>query len=193
MNIIEEIAKENIEVNLKARGIDPERLHVVMDKETNTATFLLYNYSGQLVGFQRYNPQGTKKHEKDPMLMKYFTFLGDEGKLKKTGVWGLDSIGVEDRYLFVTEGIFDITKIHNLGLPGIAVLSNDPRPLKPWLRAMNKKVIAIMDNDAAGSKLRHIASVSFTVPDPYKDLGEMPEHEVEVFIREVLTKAAVQG
>lgn len=179
---------------LLSRGVDPNRTHVVIDEQSGFATFLLYNLSGQLVGYQQVNPEGDKNirakkssqtKQSLSSLMKYFTFVGNEGKTKKIAVWGTDTIGHEG-HVFVTEGVFDIAKVHNFGEPGIAVLSNNPKQLRPWFKAMGKLVIAINDNDAAGSKLSGIADVNYSVPDPYKDLGEMTQEEANEFLSGII-------
>ena len=188
-----QVLSESIEDHLRSRGLDPNRSTVVVDKKTGYATFLLFNLSGQLVGYQQYNPEGDKKvngrrknGKFDMDLAKYFTYIGDEGKTKKIAVWGTDTLYPEDNFMFITEGIFDVVKIHNAGYPGIAVLANRPLPLRAWFKALGKTVIAIEDNDAAGSNLRSVADLHFTVPDPYKDLGDMPQNEVTEFIEKIV-------
>ena len=191
---IQLIVTESISDHLRSRGMDPDRPTVVVDEKTGTATFLLYDLGGRRVGYQQYNPEGSKKisghgkqaGEKD--LAKYFTFVGDEGKVKKLAVWGVDTMDPDDPILFVTEGVFDIVKVHNAGYPGIAVLCNNPQPLRAWFRAMGKVTVAIEDNDSSGSKLRNVCDLHFTVPDPYKDLGDMPQDEVNQFLVSILSR-----
>jgi hypothetical protein len=187
-----------IEKHLLSRGVDPNKTAVIIDEESGFATFLLYNLSGQLVGYQQYNPKGTKdfpgrgKHaskfsEDQKSLMKYYTYIGRGGdkSTHKIAVWGVETLD-ERQYLFVTEGIFDAIKVKNAGHPVIAVLANHPKPLRDWFRALAKFVIAIEDNDAAGKKLSTVADASYVVPEPYHDLGDMPQEEVNVFIKKIL-------
>lgn len=54
--------------HLRERGIDPDSTDVVIDEESGIATFLLYNLSGKLVGYQRYNPKGDKKDHRSYYL-----------------------------------------------------------------------------------------------------------------------------
>lgn len=175
--------EEDIEQHLKSRGLDPEKTKVITDLATNTAVFLLYNLSGKLVGFQQYYPQGPKnmKAGMDPRLAKYFTWVTREGNKKSLAVWGLETVDKRP-FMFLTEGIFDAIKLQNEGLPAIAVLGNDPKMLRPWLKAMQKYVIAITDNDAAGRKLKKLADLSLSTPEPYKDLGEMPQDEISTWL-----------
>ena len=70
----------NLLTHLKSRGVDPESTDVIMDDETGIATFLLYNLSGQLVGYQRYNPNGDKKGRGDDLASKYFVYVTKESE-----------------------------------------------------------------------------------------------------------------
>lgn len=198
-NVLREYVKnlvvEGISDHLRSRGLDPNRSTVIVDEKTGFATFLLYNTSGVLCGYQQYNPEGDKKingHSKcgkfDRDLAKYFTFVGDEGRVKKLAVWGVDTIDPDEPLLFITEGVFDIVKVHNAGYPGIAVLCNNPQPLKAWFKALGKTTVALEDNDEAGSNLRKICDKHFTVPDPYKDLGDMPQNEATIFIESIIAQ-----
>jgi len=185
--------------HLRDRGVDPNRTHVIVDEDAGLATFILYNLSGQIVGFQQYNPAGEKLRAdtnkliqranelgvKPSDLMRYFTKIFDEGTTKKIGVWGAETLD-ERLYVFVVEGVFDAVKIQNTGEPCIAVLSNNPLPLRPWFRSLGKKMIGVLDNDAAGSKLANIVDMKMIVPNPYKDLGEMPQDEVHTLIMNFL-------
>ena len=178
---------EDIEDHLRSRGLDPKKTQVIMDKETGKATFLLYNLSGQLVGYQRYNPAGTKTKNNDPVLGKYFIYVTKESeKSSKIAVWGMETVYEHSKIVFVVEGIFDAIKIHNAGYPAVAVLSNNPKILKSWFTILGKASIAILDNDKAGSTLKNVTNRYVVVPDPYKDLGDMPQEEVTQFIKQIL-------
>lgn len=178
----------NLLTHLKSRGVDPESTDVIMDDETGIATFLLYNLSGQLVGYQRYNPNGDKKGRGDDLASKYFVYVTKESEhSSKIAVWGLQYIDPNKSHIFVTEGIFDAIKIKNAGHPVVAVLTNNPLPLKAWFKSMSKTIIAITDNDAAGQKLSKFGDVSFTVPEPYKDLGDMPQDKVNKFVEDIMS------
>lgn len=174
---------DDIEQHLRKRGLDPDKIQVIMDKESNIATFLLYNLSGQLVGYQKYNPNGDKKIHNNGQLGKYFSYITKESdKSSKIAVWGVESISKDDPNLFVTEGIFDAVKLRNAGHPTVAVLTNNPKILRSWFMALNKRTIAILDNDVAGKKLGNLTDESYTVPKPFNDLGEMSQQEVNEFL-----------
>lgn len=182
----------NIEQHLKDRGVDPDKIEVIFDKKSNIANFLLYNMSGQLIGFQQYNPNKPKQHYKGEIhkdLVKYYTYISKEGSGRDSfiAVWGLQNIDlIKDKEIWITEGIFDAVKLVNAGLPALATLTATPsKQLKQWFRITGKKIIAILDSDATGSKLRSAANISYVVPKPYKDLGEMPQKEVNSFIDDI--------
>ena len=183
---------KNIEQHLKDRGVDPDKIKVIVDKESNIANFLLYNLSGQLIGYQQYNPNKPKEHYKGEWgkdLVKYYTYVSKEGTGKDTfiSVWGLQNIDFDtDKEIWITEGIFDAVKLVNAGLPALAVLTSTPSSqLKQWFRITGKKIIAILDSDDAGSKLKSTADVAYVTPKPYKDLGEMPQKEVNEFVADI--------
>lgn len=187
-----------LEAHLRDRGVDPSRTFVIVDEDAGLATFLLYNLSGQLVGFQQYNPAGEKANGKSLVnkakelgvrpseLMRYFTRVADERGTKKVAVWGTETLD-ERPYVFITEGIFDAVKVHNAGHPCIAVLANRPMQLRPWLHALGKRIIAIIDSDAAGRGLKSIADEDISVPEGYKDLGDMPQQDVDELIERELS------
>lgn len=187
--------QESIIDHLKERGVDLEKTKVILDIENNYATFFLYNLSGQLVGYQFYNPKGDKKlggqnqSKFDKALMKYYTYATGKNDEKHLAVYGLETYKMNYPYLFITEGLFDAIKIHNAGYPAIAVLSNNPRrDMKSWLRSLPQETIAIIDNDEnlSGNKLIKFSDFSFKTPDPYKDLGDMPQNEVNSFLTDCL-------
>ena len=180
--------EDDIVRHLKDRGVDTNKTHVYVDPTSNMATFPVYDNNGRMVGYQQYNPLGDKKQRKgvDPKDLKYFSYLSEE--FKRNGVWGLESLGRADRFMFVTEGIFDAVKIHNAGYPAIAVMGNaGTNELKAQMQFWPYS-IAILDNDEnqAGNLLAKMTDTSFMTPDPYNDLGDMPQEEVNLFIQGIV-------
>ena len=185
--------KYDILSHLKDRGIDPDKTKVVIDEKTNDVYFYLYNLSSQMVGFQKYNPNYVKTGQSnldDPRMAKYFTWVSDEGKGKSIAVWGLESFDImNDKYIFITEGIFDIARIHEAGFPGIAVLCNNPSDsLKNWLSILPQKKIVIYDNDDAGIKLKKIGDYAYTVTD-VKDINDLNPSDAKKFLEDCLIKS----
>lgn len=182
----------DIITHLKGRGVDPNQTRVIIDEKTEDVYFFLYNLSGQMVGFQKYNPNYLKTGQTkldDPRMVKYFTWVTEEGKGKSIGVWGLESTQFGDDYIFITEGIFDAARIHEAGLPAIAVLCNNPSDsLKSWLATLPQKKIVIYDNDAPGRKLMKVGDFSYTVPRD-KDVNDLTPEEAKVFLDQCLEKS----
>jgi hypothetical protein len=179
---------DSIEQHLQDRGVDLSKTRVYVDPSTNVATFPLWNLSGQLVGFQRYNPRGDKK-DRGTDNAKYSIYVSKTApNHSKLAVWGLESLDNEPGdVIFLTEGIFDAVKIQNAGYPCLAVLSNDPKQLKSWLSIMRQthKIVVIADNDAAGAKLSKLGDNTYSVSTPFKDIGEMDQNSATKWISTV--------
>jgi hypothetical protein len=146
--------------------------------DVSLATFPLWNLSGQLVGYQQYNPFGDKKlRNKDGG--KYYTYAPSA----KDVVWGLESWSYTDT-LFLCEGVFDTCRLTKRGVSALAVFSCDVGyDLKHWLKLVRSSrfVVAVCDNDLAGKKLAKYGHVSETV-EGGKDLGEAPEEFVSKLV-----------
>jgi len=186
----------DIKRHLKSRGIDFDRTRVIVDEENEYATFFLYNLSGKLVGYQRYNPKGvkTKSGGKNTpkSLWRYASHVTDEGKGKAIAVYGLETYKFTDPAIWIVEGIFDAVKLHNENVPAIAVLSNGASPsLVRWLKTLPQTKIVIHDNDQAGNRLKKLGDVSFAIPSRHKDLGDMPQDEVAEFVNDIKTKMKI--
>lgn len=167
-----------IHAHLYARGFDPSKYRVSIDEINGSATFLIWNRLGQLVGFQRYTPRFPKKG-KHPSELCYFTWAT---KPHHT-IWGWEYVPHDTQTLYLTEGIFDAVKLVNAGIPAIALLGNAGSPaVKQYLRWTGYKLIAICDNDEAGKELARAADLWYNVPSGYKDLGDMPQKDVDKWI-----------
>jgi len=186
------LEKYEIISHLKGRGIDPDKTRVIIDEKTNDVYFFLYNLSGQMVGFQKYNKDYQKTGQSnldDPRMAKYFTWVSEEGRGKAIAVWGLESTIFTDKYLFITEGIFDAARIQEAGYPAIAVLCNNPNDsLKGWLETLPQKKIVIYDNDRAGKRLIRFGDDAYTVPHD-KDINDLTPEEAKKFLISCLKKS----
>jgi hypothetical protein len=60
--------------HLKDRHLNVELHRPFVDEVERVATFLLWNLSGQCVGYQQYRPEGEKKPRNNPKQGKYYTF-----------------------------------------------------------------------------------------------------------------------
>lgn len=161
------------------RGMNPDLYRVSINEEENIANFLLFNLSGQIVGYHNYRPDKDKTRNNDPFEGRYFTRV-EKGNMP---VFGLELLNPSDRRIFVVEGIFKASKLHRLGYNAIAVLGATPKPLKNWFYLMNMQwdLIAIGDNDDAGQKLVGLIGNGFISPI---DLDEMTDYSVKELIEQ---------
>ncbi len=136
---------------------------VVSEKE---ATFLLYDLSGRLNGYQVYNPSNLKKAD-NPREAKYFSWLTKY----HSGVWGLEY--PLESPVFIVEGVFDAARLHTLGYSAIAVLANNPTHLNGWLRCLPYDTVSLCDGDKAGRKLDSVAKHVEYLPEG-TDVSDIP-------------------
>lgn len=140
----------NLHQHLVGRHFIPELYNsIVLDNENELLTVYLHNLSGQIVGYQQYNPNSTDKRTNSKGEARYYTYR-TEGQI---AVWGLERLNPKMPDCFVVEGIFKASALHELGFNAIAVLCNNPKPLRGWFKALPYRLIAIGDNDDAGKKL----------------------------------------
>jgi len=171
-----------LEEHLKWRHLDLNLHRPVLDEENDVATFYLWNLSGQLVGYQQYRRSASKTASNDPRSGRYFTFR----KLPTIAVWGVESLHLTPKILFVTEGLFDACRLTELGVSAIAVLSNDSsKDLKNWLTLLHRKIVAVCDNDKAGKELAKFGDEAIFMKE--KDLGDSSPEEVEALINKFTT------
>jgi len=171
----------NLTEHLRSRHLDLELHRPMLDDVERVATFYLWNLSGQLVGYQQYRPEGEKKPNNNPKEGKYFTYR----KQPTLTVWGVESLHLTPNVVFVCEGLFDAARLTKRGFSALAVLSNNPTPdLRNWLNCLNRKVVAVCDNDAAGRKLAKFGDVAVFCED--HDLGDSSDE----FVTKVLQNYA---
>jgi hypothetical protein len=126
----------------------------------DTMTLLLWNLSGEIVGTHTYRPLGDKKSH-DPNTAKYFTKVTKD----KSGFWGIETVEWSSTFLFVTEGIFDATRLHDCGFPAIAVLGNNPQHLVSWMKTLPHTTIAAVQGDKAGLMLSLCTDRAIFLPE----------------------------
>ena len=163
--------------HLKDRHLNLELHRPMVDEENRVATFFLYNLSGALVGYQQYRPEGEKKPQNNPKQGKYFTYR----KQPTLAVWGVESLHLSPNVVFLCEGVFDACRMTERGYSALAVLSNNTgSDLKNFLFMLNRKVVAVCDNDDAGRKLAKFGDVAVFCED--HDLGDSSEEFVNTLV-----------
>jgi len=169
----------NFTEHLKMRGLKPNH-RVWIDHLQEVVTFPLWSFpllgKSRLIGYQRYNWQEVKIRNN---CGKYYTWLTDDSKDR--GCYGLDNCYGHGP-LFVVEGIWDSLRVVNCYFDCLALLTCSPcKNMRAHLRQLAGKrpIVALCDNDEnkSGLRLKSAADYFFVVPDPYKDVNEIP-HDV---------------
>jgi hypothetical protein len=160
--------------HLKDRHVDLGLHRFLLDEENHVATALLYNLSGQLCGYQQYNFLADKTRRNDPKEGRYYTYK-TEGTLV---VFGVESLHLTPHLVFLVEGMFDAARLCSRGFSALAVLSNNPtQDLKDFLKCLNRKVVALCDNDAPGLKLAEFGHEAVVLTS--HDVGDSTEEELD--------------
>jgi len=169
--------------HLVKRHLDLKLHRPSIDDVEKSATFFLYNLSGQVVGYQQYKPFNRKVKANDPHDGRYHTY-----RSKFTlGVWGVESLYLTTDVLFVAVGIFDSCRLTEKGVSYVATLSNNPSAaLKNWFYMLNKKIVVVCDNDKAGHALSKFGQFT-EVPDSH-DLGDCSEEYIDFLITKYVKK-----
>jgi hypothetical protein len=169
---------EQMKSHLMSRYVDIKLHRPIFTKQT--ATFLLYNYNGQLVGWQRYAPNN-KHLSNNSFSGKYYTYRSNS----QIAVFGLESVNLNSEIIFITEGIFDAVRLTAKGFSAIALLTNAPNSsMLNFLSCLGRQLVGICDNDNGGmflkTKLSKITK-NFYTPS-CKDLGESSDFEIKTII-----------
>jgi len=164
--------------HLRARHLDLNLHRPMIDDEEGVATFYLWNLSGQLVGYQQYRPGADKQAKNHPKDGRYYTYR----KQPTVAVWGVETLYLTPRVVFVTEGIFDACRLTERGVSALAVLSNDPSAdVGNFLSMLNRLVVVVADNDKAGRRLAKFGNVAVFTDE--KDLGDANDEFVVNLVR----------
>lgn len=170
--------KATLRQHLVERHVNLNLHRPVIDEKQGVATFYCWNLAGQMIGYQQYNPNGLKKKFNSKSEGRYYTYR----KAPTVTVWGVESLYLGNGPVFITEGIFDAARLTARGQSALATLANNPpRDYKNWLAMLNRPIVAVCDNDAAGRKLAKFGNYVEVVPSG-KDLGECEEDYVSWLI-----------
>lgn len=167
---------EDFLIHISKRNLVRDR-SVVVDFKNQLVYKYLYNLSGQLVGYQKYNWRGSKTKSNN-IDGKYYTYITKESKNTKLVVMGLENVDIT-KTLYVVEGMFELLWAQKYGVNCVAVLTNNPKPLKNWFNTLPCKTVALCQNDAAGLKLRNLCDTYCVLS---KDLDEFSSYRE--FLRE---------
>lgn len=168
----------NLKDHLLSRHIDFD-VHTVYMSDSK-ATFMLYNLSGQIIGYQKYDPLSPNR-SCNSIDGRYYT-----RRTNHICVFGLETITLNTNLLYITEGIFDVARLTSKGCSGIALLTNSPNSsMINFLDCLSYKLLLVSDNDKGGDILRKALTpiIDDHIIPPYKDLGEATEDYVDSIIK----------
>ena len=174
MNLVKTKNVSEMRDHLISRHVDLNLHRPHLSAEVST--FLLYNLSEQIVGYQRYNPSfpsafpgdGKQNNLRD---RRYYNYVS-KGHI---GIFGLESFNLSVSCVFITEGVFDACRLTSRGACALAMLTNNPSTsMRNFLQCLGKPIIAVCDDDKSGVKLRKCGHYYETVKEG-KDLGECPD------------------
>lgn len=144
------------------------------DTINQLVTFPLWTVTGQLVGYQQYDWRSNKLRNNNPKG-RYWTYR----RRDVNTAWGLEYLNLSSNEpLYLCEGIFDAVSVINTGRRCLAVLSNNPKQLKPWLACLPCKTIAICEGDKAGKSLAKSADEFIQLPTD-KDANDIELTELD--------------
>lgn len=142
-------------------------------------SFPMYNLSGQLQGYQRYNYKAEKKKRNEG---KYYSYTS------ANSMFGLEFLDYSVPVLFVTEGVFDACTLMHFG-NAVAVLCNNPKQLKQQLSLLPFYTVAVCDGDSAGFKLRNYTNDYIILPEN-EDVNSIMTTKGLSAVKELLGKYA---
>ena len=164
-DVKEHILKRHVDLNI----------HTVYLTDTK-ATFMLFNISGQITGYQVYSPLSPHLSS-NSYSGRYYTH-----RSKFISIFGLETLKLNCKTVFLTEGIFDAVRLTKKGKCALALLTNSPNSsMLNFLYCLPQKRVLVSDNDKGGCFLRKSLTgiVHDVVVPPFKDLGEATEEYVE--------------
>lgn len=133
--------------------------------------------SGISTGYHAYRPHLDKTARNG----RYFTHVSENN----LALFGVETLNYRDDIVCLAEGLFDVNKCHNAGIPALALFSSHvSKKLLSQLKLLNRRIVAIIDNDGK-SKLGRYAHSTLTAPIS-KDLGDADYYETRYVIEQIL-------
>ncbi len=137
-----------------------------LDHDKELFTRYLYNLSKQTVGYQQYNWKGDKKTRNRGG--RYYTYLSGTCPQAQIGLMGLDNIRYGET-LYLVEGMFEQITGTRYGINCVAVLCNNPKHAKEWLRIYPGKIVHLAQPGPIGLDM---PSLTDEIVQLSKDLDE---------------------
>lgn len=166
--------------HLLDRWLDPDRYSGIWIEEGVSASFAMWNLSGQMVGYQKYQPNAPRLHD-NSVNSRYHSWFGS-GLI---GCWGIESLDWRSDVVFLVEGVFNASRLHWHGLPALALIANDPKHLRNWLSLLNRRRIAVCDGDSDGAKLAKYGHSVIYMPEN-QDVNSLSVGDFQIYFRDWL-------
>jgi hypothetical protein len=169
--------------HLKERHIDLDKVPMMLGDEH--IYFWIYNLVGQIIGYQKYTPFAPKSRNNEG---RYITIVPS----KQYAFIGMHSF-YDSEVLFTVEGVFDATRLWNLGLSCLAILGTADKAQINFLRLQKKagrKVIHITDPGLPATMLKNLRKFtsSIIIPSGDEDLGDMSDDVVKSVLNEYIKR-----
>jgi DNA primase len=169
---------EEFVCHLASRAGSPSHIkYGWIDFDNQIVTFPLWTVTGQLIGYQQYNWNADKLRNNDSKG-RYWTYRRKD----ILTAWGLEYVNLSSTEpLYLVEGIWDAISVLHTGRRCLAVLSNNPQQLKPWLSTLPCTTIALCDGDKAGEMLSRVCDKKIILPDGI-DANGMTVYDLAEFL-----------
>ena len=156
---------------------------VIPDPVNNVVTFLIWNLSGELVGYQRYNPLTEDKKTNNPKEARYFTRV----RKGRYAPYGLEQY-TQDEPLYIVEGVFDLFSMRKAGATNVlAVLgSKPPNNFFDFLKSHQNEIIRVVDGtgDDKVKRLNFGEDRAIMCPDG-EDANSLPTEKLKEMINAI--------
>ena len=152
--------------------------------------FKLWGWNNKLVGYQRYDWRSEKLSSNKG---RYYTY-SIKG-YEECCLYGLRSLTrfPSPSPLFIVEGAWNAVTCHNNGYAALATLTATPsKSLRDYILAIagNRRRIALLDNDAQGTKQTLSAMADFSYKPEYgKDVNDLHPLDASLWLDELDEKS----
>ena len=135
--------------HLLSRNYNPDLYkNQSIDDNNNLLSVHIYNLEDMMVGFQTYNPLGSKAtFPRDAAKYNTYCMKGEKA------FWGLETLDSSKSTLFIVEGLFKASALHKIGYNALSIFGSNASHLTDLLHSLNFELVAVGDNDEGGETL----------------------------------------
>lgn len=151
----------------------------VVDHENEIFTRYIYNLSGEIIGYQRYNWRADKFKNNDPKG-RYYTYVSKVDNKTELCVMGLETFDSRRHIIYVVEGGFEQASAVSCGFNCVATLTNTTKRIDGWLKTNHLTSVALCQPDKASMLLARNTDYHIVLP---KDLDDLTYDELQELIK----------